>query len=245
MPALAPRRRARALPRSNAAQFNAGVASTTAFVRQVRDLSLDKMPGMAETIDWLSALSALGVSDLIQPQVVRTLGTIATISTLLGLFGTVIGSTAVGPDGKLGTVGQVFLDDETGRPEWATVRTGLFGTKEAFVPLAEADLSGQDLRVPYDKDKVKGAPHVEADSGHLSQQEEAELYRYYGLHYSDAPSDSGLPTGQAASGRTTERTVGHDTSGPNTDNAMTRMESRSRERHELSRQSNRERILTC
>ena len=54
----------------------------------------------------------------------------------------VIGSTAVGPDGKLGTVGEVYLDDETGRPEWATVRTGMFGTKESFVPLAQADLTG-------------------------------------------------------------------------------------------------------
>src|SRR3954454_8245055 len=115
----------------------------------------------------------------------------------------VIGSTAVGPDGTLGTVGQVYLDDQTGRPEWATVRTGLFGTKEAFVPLAEADLSGQDLRVPYVKDQVTGAPHVEADQGHLSQQEEAELYHYYyGLTYGEAASDTGLPTGQAA-GRTT------------------------------------------
>jgi uncharacterized protein (TIGR02271 family) len=137
---------------------------------------------------------------------------------------TVIGSTAVGPDGKLGTVGQVYLDDETGRPEWATVRTGLFGTKEAFVPLAQADVSGEELRVPYAKDKVKGAPHVEADQGHLSQQEEAQLYRYYGLDYSEAASDSGLPTGQAQTGRTTEGTVGHDTSGPTTDSAMTRSE---------------------
>ncbi|WP_324277596.1 PRC-barrel domain-containing protein [Blastococcus brunescens] len=60
----------------------------------------------------------------------------------------VIGSTAVGSDGKLGTVGEVYLDDETGRPEWATVRTGMFGTKESFVPLADADLSGDDLRLP-------------------------------------------------------------------------------------------------
>ncbi len=66
----------------------------------------------------------------------------------------VIGSTAVGPDGKHGTVGEVFLDDETGRPEWATVRTGLFGTKEAFVPLADASVQGNELHVPYDKAKV-------------------------------------------------------------------------------------------
>src|SRR3954470_11091087 len=135
----------------------------------------------------------------------------------------VIGSTAVGPDGTLGTVGQVYLDDQTGRPEWATVRTGLFGTKEAFVPLAEADLSGQDLRVPYAKDQVKGAPHVETDQGHLSQQEEAELYHYYGLTYSEAASDTGQAAGRTT-GRTNEHTVGHDTSGPTTDSAMTRSE---------------------
>nr|WP_040336555.1 PRC and DUF2382 domain-containing protein [Candidatus Blastococcus massiliensis] len=130
----------------------------------------------------------------------------------------VIGSTVVGPDGKLGTVGEVYLDDETGRPEWATVRTGMFGTKESFVPLADADVSGDDLRVPYDKDKVKGAPHIDTD-GHLSPTEEDELYRYYGI---------GSGTG-AAFTDTTDRTddhgtVGHDTSGPTTDDAMTRSE---------------------
>ena len=133
----------------------------------------------------------------------------------------VIGSTAVGAHGKLGTVGEVYLDDETGRPEWATVRTGMFGTKEAFVPLAQADLSGEDLRVPYDKDKVKNAPHIGTD-GHLSPEEEAELYRYYGI---------GDQTGTTVADTTTRGTVGHDTvghdtSGPTTDDAMTRSEER-------------------
>ncbi len=128
---------------------------------------------------------------------------------------TVIGSTAHGADGKLGTVGEVYLDDETGRPEWATVRTGMFGTKESFVPLADADLSGSDLRLPYDKDKVKNAPQVDTD-GHLSPTEEAELYRYYGI-------GSGTDAGYTET-TTTTGTVGHDTSGPTTDNAMTRSE---------------------
>src|SRR3712207_1019312 len=92
----------------------------------------------------------------------------------------VIGSTAVGPDGKLGTVGEVYLDDETGRPECATVGTGLFGTREAFVPLSQADVSGTELRLPYDKDTVKNAPHIDSE-GHLSPAEETERYRYYGL----------------------------------------------------------------
>jgi uncharacterized protein (TIGR02271 family) len=127
----------------------------------------------------------------------------------------VIGSTAVGTDGKLGAVGEVYLDDETGRPEWATVRTGLFGTKEAFVPLAEANLSGEDLRLPYDKDMVKNAPHIESE-GHLSPAEEEELYRYYGV--GTAPSSAPIADTTSAG------TVGHDTSGPTTDDAMTRSE---------------------
>ena len=132
----------------------------------------------------------------------------------------VIGSTALTSSGdKLGSVGEVYLDDETGRPEWATVRTGLFGTKEAFVPLAEADLVGGDLRLPYDKDRVKNAPHVDTD-GHLSPQEESELYRYYGL------ADSGFDAQTVAPVADTGRTVGHDTSGPTTDSAMTRSEER-------------------
>src|SRR3712207_2474056 len=94
----------------------------------------------------------------------------------------VIGSTAIGSDrGKLGKVGEVYLDDETGRPEWATVNTGLFGTKETFVPLAQADFAGDQLRLHYEKAKVKDAPRVNDENGHLSPQEEAELYRYYGL----------------------------------------------------------------
>jgi len=139
----------------------------------------------------------------------------------------VIGSTAVGTDGKLGTVGEVYLDDETGSPEWATVRTGLFGTKEAFVPLADADIADGELRVPFDKDKVKNAPHIDSE-GHLSPAEEEELYRYYG-------NGNGFGTGTApvadlGSRDTVERdtaerdTVGHDTSGPTTDDAMTRSE---------------------
>jgi uncharacterized protein (TIGR02271 family) len=147
----------------------------------------------------------------------------------------VIGSTAVGTDGKLGTVGEVFLDDETGRPEWATVQTGLFGTKEAFVPLADADLSGRDLRVPYDKDKVKNAPHIASD-GHLSPAEEEELYRYYGVGFGNGTAPVADTTSQGTVGQGTvgqgtvgqgtvgQGTVGHDTSGPTTDDAMTRSE---------------------
>src|SRR3712207_5616944 len=119
----------------------------------------------------------------------------------------VIGTTAVDADGdKLGKVGEVYLDDETGRPEWATVHTGLFGTKETFVPLAQAELSGDQLRFPYDKSKVKDAPKIDTD-GHLSPQEEQELYRYYGLGNGTAVTDT-TTTGTAVTDTTTTGTAG-------------------------------------
>ncbi len=97
-----------------------------------------------------------------------------------------IGQAVHGSDGsKLGTVGQVFLDDTTGNPEWATVHTGLFGTKESFVPIADATLDERGLTVPFDKSRVKDAPRVEAENGHLDVEEEAELYRYYGMTAGD------------------------------------------------------------
>jgi len=105
----------------------------------------------------------------------------------------IVGQALTGSDGeKIGTVGQVYLDDQTGKPEWVTVLTGLFGTKETFVPIGAATTSGGALWVPYSKDKVEGAPNVDAD-GHLSHEEEAELFRYYGLSYDDSAAASSGP----------------------------------------------------
>ena len=94
----------------------------------------------------------------------------------------VIGASAYTEDGeRIGWIGQLYLDDDTEQPEWITVSTGFFETGESFVPLAEARLEGDRVLLPYSKDQVKGAPRVEVDDGHLSADEEAELYRYYGL----------------------------------------------------------------
>jgi len=146
---------------------------------------------------------------------------------------------------KIGKVGQVYLDDTTGEPEWLTVSTGLFGTRESFVPLRNADYSGDDIVVPVTKDVVKGAPNVEND-GHLEPAEEDTLYRYYGEYLGGAAGGTGRTTETAAGLGTadrdadlvdqgaadqgaadyTDRSTGHDTSGPNTDDAMTRSEER-------------------
>jgi len=139
---------------------------------------------------------------------------------------------------KIGSAAEVYLDDETGQPEWVTVRTGLFGTKESFVPIRNADLTDDGVRVPVSKTQVKDAPKIDTD-GHLSPEEEQELYRYYGMgtgtqtsgfettgRQTTGVADTGYATDTATDTTDARGTVGRDTSGPTTDDAMTRSEER-------------------
>jgi len=130
----------------------------------------------------------------------------------------VIGATAYDSDGdKIGKIGQVYLDNASGKPAWATVNTGLFGMKETFVPLQDASFSDEGLRVPYDKDTVKNAPNIDSD-GELSPTEENELYRHYSVDVSGTTSDDATHT----EGTYTEtRDTTHDV-----DDAMTLSEER-------------------
>lgn len=85
---------------------------------------------------------------------------------------------------KIGAIGQLYVDDRSAQPSWVTVRTGLFGMRESFVPLDDATEDDNNIRVPYTKDQVKDAPNIDADE-HLSPEEEEELYRHYGLSSGD------------------------------------------------------------
>ncbi|MFB6815928.1 DUF2382 domain-containing protein [Streptomyces sp. NPDC056347] len=130
---------------------------------------------------------------------------------------------------KVGTVGRVYVDDNTGRPDWITVKTGLFGMKESFVPLAGARRVGSDLHISHPKVRVKDAPRVDADA-HLSVAEEEELYDHYGLPRNTTATSRGrmgtdtttaAGTGTTAMGAAgTGRTAGTDRrttmTGPNT-----------------------------
>ncbi len=143
----------------------------------------------------------------------------------------IIGATAYDSSGdKIGKVGQLFLDDETGQPEFITVNTGLFGTSESFVPVEDATFDGDRLTVPFAKDKVKDAPKVDLDGNHLDREDERRLYEYYGRSYQEwegsGRSDlgSGLGSGVGSDLGSGVGREGGDLSGPETDNAMTRSE---------------------
>jgi sporulation protein YlmC with PRC-barrel domain len=106
-----------------------------------------------------------------------------------------IGTTAYDSEGqKIGKVGQVYVDATDGRPSFASVHTGLFGRHESFVPIEQAEWEGgDDMRVPYTKEAIRGAPRVDAE-GALDPADEAQLYRYYDLDGGSSDDDAGLLT---------------------------------------------------
>jgi uncharacterized protein (TIGR02271 family) len=153
------------------------------------------------------------------------------------------GRELVSNDGDtIGTIDEVYVDATTEQPEWLSVKTGMLGSKVSFVPIAQAQEADEAIRVPYEKAQIKDAPAIEPD-GELSHEEESGPYRHYGLEYSDQQSGSGLAEDEGTNGRT----EGHDTSGPTTDDAMTRSEEELRvgtERREAGRARLRKYVVT-
>jgi uncharacterized protein (TIGR02271 family) len=143
------------------------------------------------------------------------------------------GGNVLTTDGdKIGSLGQIYADDDSGEPTFVTVKTGLFGTSESFVPLEGARLEGNDILVPYSKDQVKDAPRV-AEDGYLEPEEEDRLYAHYGLGAGTTYTDTTGGTGRTdtgtdtyASGDETIGTTARDTTAGGTDDAMTRSEER-------------------
>jgi PRC-barrel domain len=92
---------------------------------------------------------------------------------------------------KIGKLAELFVDQATGEPEWATVHTGLVGSRLSFIPLTGAEPAGEDVKLAVDKEQVRDAPSVEAGE-QLSQADEERLYFHYGFEYSRARSETGL-----------------------------------------------------
>src|SRR5438552_3754290 len=127
-----------------------------------------------------------------------------------------IGRTAVDREGsKIGKVGQVYLDEQTGMPLWVTVATGMFGTRQSFAPLYGAQVSGDEVTLAVSREQIKDAPNIE-DDGRIDASEQDVLYRHYAGYLGE--QETGYPAGGQADSQ------GRDSSGPGTDDAMTRSE---------------------
>jgi hypothetical protein len=100
------------------------------------------------------------------------------------------GRTVVDRDGeKIGTLKDVYLD-EGERPHWGSVASGLFGRREALVPLTAVDAADDELRLPFAREHVEAAPSVEPDV-QLSPEDEERLAGHFELA---EPEDDGTMT---------------------------------------------------
>lgn len=121
-------------------------------------------------------------------------GTVADLPTQSDFqdFGDWAGRDVLAPGGdRLGAVDQIFLDEDTGTPEWVLVS---LDDGAAFVPLAGATVEERAIRVDQDAERVQAAPRPDAGET-LSVGDEKRLYEHYGLEYSQAESSTGLPEG--------------------------------------------------
>ena len=109
---------------------------------------------------------------------------------------------------KIGEITNLYIDGDTGEAGWMAVDTGgMLSSKVTLVPTQGATQSDDGVVVPYDKSLVDDAPTFKQDA-EISYDEAHALFEHYSL---------GADQGQ-------RRPVGHDVSGPTTDDAMTRSE---------------------
>lgn len=89
------------------------------------------------------------------------------------------GSTVIGISGEaIGITAAIYLDNQTGEPRWATVTTG---GHRCLVPLTEARVDGDAVRVPFTADQVTSAPHHDPATA-LTVDDERDLDRHYAVH---------------------------------------------------------------
>lgn len=89
---------------------------------------------------------------------------------------------------KIGSLEAVYFDTATEQPTFATLKVGMLGRHRlVFVPLFEATVSPDHIRVATDKKLVKNAPSIDTD-GELTAAEEPRIFEHYGLGYEPGAS---------------------------------------------------------
>jgi sporulation protein YlmC with PRC-barrel domain len=96
---------------------------------------------------------------------------------------------------KIGKLEDVYVDTETDVEEFGTVKQGLIGKHLTFVPLQDVTASPDYLQVRVAKSLVKDAPNMDTEAD-ISMLDEAGVYRYYGMHYTEPQTPSGRRLGK-------------------------------------------------
>jgi hypothetical protein len=99
------------------------------------------------------------------------------------------GRSVVDPDGsKIGSLEAVYFDTATEQPTFASVKVGMVGRHRlVFVPLFEAKVAPDHVRVTAEKKLVRHAPSIATD-GELTAAEEASVFQHYSLRYEPGTS---------------------------------------------------------
>ena len=128
-----------------------------------------------------------------------------TESDLAGLSG---GNVVTTSGDTIGSIGQIYLDDQTGEPSFVAANTGLLGMSQSLIPLRDATIRDGDVVVGYDKDMVMNAPPLEDDEGSLSRGQQEKLYDYYGISYDATKTDAAWAPAEDLVTETSDETTG-------------------------------------
>ena len=82
---------------------------------------------------------------------------------------------------RVGKIRGLIVHGDGEDPNWACVKIGLLGIRSALVPLYDAEDDGGKVRVVYEREHIQGAPSVEPENGHITDDEAELLHRHYGL----------------------------------------------------------------
>lgn len=130
------------------------------------------------------------------------------------------GADVIGSDGeKIGSLGGVYNDADTGKPTWLGVKTGLLGMKETLVPTKGVSGNGDALQVAYTEAQVKDAPNVDPENGEVDRGDESGVYQHYGI-----ASERGGGDSRSTDGSTARKGAGAKVDKGAGDAAMTRSE---------------------
>ena len=95
---------------------------------------------------------------------------------------------------KIGKIEEIFLVEETGRPEWALVKIGRLKAHTTLVPLTRANPVDDGVKIPFGREVVSEAPEVGAGDDPSEQQVNA-LYRHYGIDPAEHTDGGGASNG--------------------------------------------------
>lgn len=82
----------------------------------------------------------------------------------------------------VGTIEEIYYDEQSDEPVWMVVKTGRLGARRAFVPAASTTLGRDGVVTIYPKRQIEEAPRIDAVDD-LPEAELRSLYSHYGLRY--------------------------------------------------------------